>query len=254
MARLRRGRRRVRRTRADGLPARQGDRPRAGVRRQGLGRAQHPVREHDPGRGGAAAFPATRSSSGSPLRSSAGTRSRSSCRRTPSRPSSAGTSRATSRPRRSTRSASTTSGAPAPRSTVATSSTCRGTRPRDLRPRVPRGPTERGAAAPLPAGGRRRRPLVVPASLVDAGLLAVPDRVDGPRPADGDLPGPVPQVPGSARRDRPGRPEGLGLHGRRRDGRARIDGRDLARRPREARQPRLRDQLQPAAPRRPGAR
>ena len=52
----------------------------------------------------------------------------------------------------------------------------------------------------------------------------------------------------------PGRPKGLGVHGRRRDGRAGVDGRDLARRPREARQPRVRDQLQPAAPRRAGAR
>ena len=49
-------------------------------------------------------------------------------------------------------------------------------------------------------------------------------------------------------------PQGVGVHGRRRDGRAGVDGRDLARRPREPRQPDLRRQLQPAAPRRPGAR
>ena len=49
-------------------------------------------------------------------------------------------------------------------------------------------------------------------------------------------------------------PQGLGLHGRRRDGRARVAGRDLAGRPRAPRQPDLRHQLQPAAPRRPGAR
>ena len=50
------------------------------------------------------------------------------------------------------------------------------------------------------------------------------------------------------------RPQGLGLHGRRRDGRAGIDGRHRHGRAREARQPDLRRQLQPAAPRRPGAR
>ena len=86
----------------------------------------------------------------------------------------------------------------------------------------------RGSAAPLPPGGRRRRSLVVPAPLADARLLAVPDRLDGPRPADGDLPGTVPEVPGRPRGRRPRRPEGLGLHGRRRDGRAGVDGRDFA--------------------------
>ena len=42
-------------------------------------------------------------------------------------------------------------------------------------------------------GGRRA--VVVPAPVADAGLLAVPHGVDGPGPADVDLPGPVPQVP-----------------------------------------------------------
>ena len=46
----------------------------------------------------------------------------------------------------------------------------------------------------------------------------------------------------------------LGLPRRRRNGRARIDGRHHARLPRKARQPDLRHQLQPAAPRRSGAR
>ena len=52
---------------------------------------------------------------------------------------------------------------------------------RHLCPRLSRGPADRGAAAPLPPGSRRQRPLVLPASVADAGLLAVPDRVDGPR-------------------------------------------------------------------------
>ena len=54
----------------------------------------------------------------------------------------------------------------------------------------------RGAAHQLPPGGRRRRALVLPAPVADARVLAVPDGVDGLGPVDGDLPGPVPQVPG----------------------------------------------------------
>ena len=123
-----------------------------------------------------------------------------------------------------------------------------------LRAGVPRGAPERGRAAPLPPGGRRGRALVVSASVADAGLLAVPDGLDGSRPADGDLPGAVHEVPGRARDRRRRRSQGLGVHGRRRDGRAGVDGGDLARRARAARQPRLRRQLQPAASRRPGAR
>ena len=123
-----------------------------------------------------------------------------------------------------------------------------------LRARVPRRAALRGRAAPLPAGGRRRRAVVVPAPVADAGVLAVPHRLDGARPADGDLPGAVHEVPRRARDRRARRPQGLGVHGRRRDGRARVDGRDLARGPRAPRQPRLRHQLQPAASRRPRAR
>ncbi len=254
MARLRRRRRRIRRPRADGLPARPGDRPRAGVRGQGLGRSQHPVREHDPRRRGGAGS-----------------------RRPRARAARDG-ARALERDRDRLAGERRVDGArwahrelPVGRDPLRgrlqplLAGPLRGARrrprlhagpllTRHLRPRVPRGAAERGPAAPLPAGGRRRRPLVVPAPLADAGLLAVPDRLDGARPADGDLPGAVHEVPGGARHRRPGRPEGLGLHGRRRDGRARVDGRDLAGRPREARQPRLRHQLQPAAPRRPGAR
>ena len=49
-------------------------------------------------------------------------------------------------------------------------------------------------------------------------------------------------------------PQGVGVPRRRRDGRAGVARRDLAGGPRAARQPDLRRQLQPAAPRRPGAR
>ena len=127
-------------------------------------------------------------------------------------------------------------------------------RARLLRPCIPRGAPQRGGAAPLPAGGRRRRALVVPAPVADAVVLAVPDGLDGARAADGDLPGAVHEVSRRARHRRPRRPQGLGVHGRRRDGRARVDGRDLPRRARAARQPRVRRQLQPPAARRAGAR
>ena len=110
------------------------------------------------------------------------------------------------------------------------------------------------AASQLPAGERRQGHLVVSASVADARVLAVPDGVDGPRPADGDLPGAVSQVSGRPRPREDGRPQGVGVPRRRRMRRAGVARRDLARRPRSARQPDLRHQLQPAAARRPGAR
>ena len=73
-------------------------------------------------------------------------------------------------------------------------------------------------------------------------------------PADGDLPGALPEVPARARHRRHREPQGLGVLRRRRDGRARVARRDRPGGAREARQPDLRHQLQPAAPRRPGAR
>ena len=129
-------------------------------------------------------------------------------------------------------------------------------RARHLRPRVPRRPPRRAAARELPpraAAGRRA--VVVPAPVADAGLLGIPDGVDGPRADHGDLPGALHALP---RRPRPeadvaaqkvwaflgdgetDEPESLGAI-------------TLAV-AREARQPDLRHQLQPAAARRPGAR
>ena len=93
-----------------------------------------------------------------------------------------------------------------------------------------------------------------PAPVADAGFLAVPHRVDGSGPADGDLPGALHEVPAGPRSGADRRPQGVGLSRRRRDRRSRIAGRDRRRRPREARQPGVRHQLQPAASRRPGAR
>ena len=80
--------------------------------------------------------------------------------------------------------------------------------------------------AQLPPGSRRQGPVVVSASVADAGLLAVPDRVDGPRPADGDLPGALHALPAAPRHRQHRGPQGLGVLRRRRDGRARIAGRD----------------------------
>ena len=96
--------------------------------------------------------------------------------------------------------------------------------------------------------------LVVSASPAHAGVLGVPDRLHGPRPAERGRAGadqPVPAAP-RARRHQP--VEGVVLRRRRRDGRARVQGRPLDRGPREARQPDLRRELQPAAARRSGAR
>ncbi len=106
----------------------------------------------------------------------------------------------------------------------------------------------------LPSGSGRPGPLVVSAPVADAGVLAVPDRVDGLGPDDGDLPGALHALSRSARNLAGAGSQGLVLLGRRRNGRARVDGRDHDARAREARQPDLRDQLQPAAARRSGAR
>ena len=129
--------------------------------------------------------------------------------------------------------------------------------PRHLRPRLPRGPADRGAALPLPPGGparAARRPVVVPPPAADAGVLGVPDGLDGPDRHQLDLPGAVQPLPAQPRHQGHQRPARLGVPRRRRDGRARVARRDPDRRPRGARQPHLGHQLQPAAARRTGHR
>ena len=105
---------------------------------------------------------------------------------------------------------------------------------------------------PRDAGGRRA--LVLPASLADARVLGVPDRLDGPRADHVDLPGAVHAAPGRPWPGADGEPQGLGVPRGRRDRRARDAWRHLACRARKARQPDLRHQLQPAAPRRSRSR
>ncbi len=123
-----------------------------------------------------------------------------------------------------------------------------------LRPRVRRGPAHRAAAPQFPAGSGGSWNSVVSPSVAHAGLLAVPHGVDGPGSAHGHLPGALPQVPRGPRPREDREPQGVGVPGRRRMRRARVARRHLARGPRAPRQPRVRHQLQPAAPRRPGAR
>ena len=72
---------------------------------------------------------------------------------------------------------------------------------RHLRARVPRRPAVGREAAQLPPRARAgRRPVVVSAPVADAGLLGVPDGLDGPRPDHVDLPGALQPLP---RRSRP---------------------------------------------------
>ena len=126
-------------------------------------------------------------------------------------------------------------------------------RTRHLRPRLPDEATHRRAARALPPGGPARPgagPVVVPPPAADAGLLGVPDGVDGPRRAQLHLPGPLQPLPPQPRHQGHQQPARLGVPRRRRDGRARVARRHPRRRPRGARQPDLRHQLQPAAARR----
>ena len=71
---------------------------------------------------------------------------------------------------------------------------------------------QRGAARPLPArDAAAERPVVVPAPAAHAGLLGVPDGLDGPRPDRRDLPGALQPLPPEPR---PRRHVGLAASGR----------------------------------------
>ena len=116
------------------------------------------------------------------------------------------------------------------------------------------GRISRRAAPVLPPRAERQRTFVVPASVADAGLLGVPDGLDGARPDHGDLPGALPALPRGSRLEEAEPPEGVGLPRRRRMRRAGVARRDQPCGAREAREPHLRHQLQPAAARRSGPR
>ncbi len=128
--------------------------------------------------------------------------------------------------------------------------------PRRVRAGLPRGAAVRAPARRVPAGAVApgRRPAVLPAPSAGARLLAVPHRVDGPRPDERHLPGAVQQVPAEPRDQGHLRPARVGVPRRRRDGRAGEPRPAPGRRERGARQPHVRHQLQPAAARRSGAR
>ena len=117
------------------------------------------------------------------------------------------------------------------------------------------GRLDRRAPRPLPPRDRRRRAVVLPAPAADARLLGVPDRVDGPRPHQLDLPGPLQQVPAQPARSTTPAARGCGAS----SATARCDepetlGSISLAGARAARQPHLGRQLQPPAPRRTGAR
>ena len=96
--------------------------------------------------------------------------------------------------------------------------------------------------------------VVVSASVADAGLLAVPDRVHGAGADHGHLPGALHEIPARPRHRQHREPQDLVLRRRRRGRRTRDTRRHRHGRAREPRQPSVRGQLQPATPRRSGAR
>ena len=115
-------------------------------------------------------------------------------------PSTAATSRATRRPRRCTKSASITSGARRPTSIPATWCSCRATRSPGIYARAyleGRLTEEQLQHFRQEVGGGGLSSY--PHPVADAGLLAVPDGVDGPGPDDGDLPGALHALPGEPR-------------------------------------------------------
>src|SRR6185369_7069086 len=90
----------------------------------------------------------------------------------------------------------------------------------------------------------RRRTLFLPASMADAAVLGIPNRVDGPRADHGDLSGTLQSLPRGPWAEEALRRESLGLPRRWRNRRAGNAGSNHARLAREARQSDLRHQLQ----------
>jgi hypothetical protein len=97
-----------------------------------------------------------------------------------------------------------------------------------LRAGLPRRFSRRSASRALPTGNHRCGPVFLPAPVADAGLLAVPDRLDGYWADQLDLPGALHALPAEPRTATHGRPQGVGLFRRWRNGRTRGDRRTVA--------------------------
>ncbi len=92
--------------------------------------------------------------------------------------------------------------------------------PRHLRPRIPRGPAHRRPAGRLPTGAQppRRWIAVLSPPAADAGILGISHGVDGPWPAQRDIPSPVQPLPARPRHQGHLRPTRVGVPRRRRNG------------------------------------
>ena len=160
-----------------------GDRARAACGRGADRQPQHPVREHDSRPSGRRELPGDPALERRPALDRALERDRDGRARQQGRPpSSAGTSRPTSRRRRSTRSASTTSGTRRANDHGGDLVYFQGhSSPGNYARAYLEGRLTRGAARRLPPRGQPRRARVVSASVADARLLAVPDGLAGDR-------------------------------------------------------------------------
>ena len=158
------------------------------------------VQHHRPRRAAAATRATSRSRRAS-RRWCAGTRSRWWCAPTARAPSWAATSRATPRPPTSSRWASTISSAPGTSGDIVYFQPH--SAPGVYARAYPRGAALRGAARPLPPRDGRRGPVLVPAPVAHAELLAVPDRLHGPGAALRDLPGALHALPRAPRPSSP---------------------------------------------------
>ena len=175
-----------RRPRARPLPARAAARPGAPGRHRHAVLRQHRLRQHHPDRPGRA-LPRQPRDRGAPARLHALERDGDGRQGQPPAP---GRRRRPRRPHRQLRlagarcsaPASTTSGTPRARTTAATCSTSRATSSPGIYARAfLEGRLTEEQLLQLPPGGRRQGHLELPAPEADARVLAVPDRLDGPR-------------------------------------------------------------------------
>ena len=198
------------------------DDPRPPERRQAAVHRQHALHQHDSGRRAGRRCPAAGHRAPHqeprPLERAGDGRARQQGRRR----ASAATSRPTRRRRRSTRSASTTSSAARTTSGDGDIVFFQGHAAPGIYARafLEGRIDEKQLENFRRELARGRRPLVVSASLADAGLLGIPDRLDGPRPDHGDLPGALHPLPRGSRAEAEVGREGLGVSRRRRDRRA----------------------------------